>query len=284
MAIRLTCPRCNQPLSVPAKKAGSYGNCPRCSGRFWIPKDAQDTPSSDQLNVSGTLRVPPAGLPDAPQQGAWANSPGIPAPPPIVAPPGPPVAPPQMAAPPRPGPVAPEPPRRVAKLIAADPASSNFTLAADGQLPHLQLREAEAAAAAEVKSKTVHPLVLLGVLGMSIALSLALVLIDVDSSSSGDSQRKAAAREIIERQYFGDPEHAALAPYQVYLREAKQARYRGDEKAERQNYRKVLDLLRAEPRERSALAPGADGLAPGVTGSRDNDRHLEQQIAVLLGD
>jgi hypothetical protein len=183
-----------------------------------------------------------------------------------------------------PGPVAPEPPRRVARLIAADTPPSSFTLAADGQLPHLQLRESQSAAAAEVKSKAVHPLVLLGLLGMSVALSLALVLIDVDSPSSADSQRKAAARELIERQYFGDPEHGHLAPYQVYLREAKQAHYRGDEKAERQCYRKVLDLLRAEPRERSSLAPGVDGLAPGVTGSRDFDRTLEQQIAILLGD
>ena len=45
MACAAQCPRCQQPLSVPNKLAGSYANCPRCQGRFWISKDAPTDPS-----------------------------------------------------------------------------------------------------------------------------------------------------------------------------------------------------------------------------------------------
>jgi len=43
MAIKLDCPRCNKPLSIPSKKIGRYVNCPRCSGRFWVPENAADS-------------------------------------------------------------------------------------------------------------------------------------------------------------------------------------------------------------------------------------------------
>ena len=36
MPVKTQCPRCKQPLAVPSKLVGSYANCPRCQGRFWI--------------------------------------------------------------------------------------------------------------------------------------------------------------------------------------------------------------------------------------------------------
>ena len=62
MAVRTQCPRCKQPLSVPNKLAGSYANCPRCQGRFWISKDAPVDPSvSDSVNLSGSTLTLDAG-------------------------------------------------------------------------------------------------------------------------------------------------------------------------------------------------------------------------------
>jgi hypothetical protein len=190
------------------------------------------------------------------------------------------VPPPAVTAPP---PAAQPPGRKVARLVSAETAKSNFQLAADGQLPCLQLQEGEGKAKAEVKSRSVHPLVVLGALGLSLALSVGLVLMDAESSPNR-SKKQEEALKVIDAKYFGSAERG-LAPYQVYLREAQQARSRGDRKAERQYYRKVLDLLRVEPRDGGASpSQRSDGLEPGLTGSRENDRQLERQISILLGD
>ena len=169
--------------------------------------------------------------------------------------------------------------------MSAEAAQSNLKMAADGQLPQLQLQEGEKKDKSQVKSTTVHPLVLLTALMLSIVMSIIMALMDVGGSSSSSAEKKAAALEIIEKQYFGNPEHGELARYQVYLREAKQARCRGDRKAERQYYRKVLDLLCAELHEgASSGSKQAAGFEPGLTGSRGRDRELETQISILLSD
>jgi len=49
MAIKLDCPRCKKPLSIPRKKIGRYVNCPRCGGRFWVPEKVTDVPGSDAV-------------------------------------------------------------------------------------------------------------------------------------------------------------------------------------------------------------------------------------------
>ena len=133
--------------------------------------------------------------------------------------------------------------------------------------------------------RTVHPAVLLGFLMVSIVMSIILALADIGSSASSAARRKAEALDVIEKQYFGNPEHGQLARYQVYLREAKQAQCRGDRKAERQYYRKVLDLLCAESHSgASSGSKHAAGFEPGLTGSRARDRELETQISILLSD
>ena len=56
MSIRLICPRCQRHLSVAARKAGSYGQCPQCHARLWIP--AGDAEDSDVERVDVRI-VPP---------------------------------------------------------------------------------------------------------------------------------------------------------------------------------------------------------------------------------
>jgi hypothetical protein len=58
------------------------------------------------------------------------------------------------------------------------------------------------------------------------------------------------------------------------LRDAQRAHSRGDDATERQMYRKVLQLLRAEGRSRFTT----------LTGTLRGDEDLEAQIAILMAD
>jgi len=163
----------------------------------------------------------------------------------------------------------------VARFVAPQSAEAAIQPDAEGKLPDLHLHEGEEPEEKiEGDSPSVHPLLLAVVVCLSVVTSITLVLYDTGRSST-DSQRKAEARRVIEEQYFGslDPD-APLEPYQILLREAHLAHVRGDYVAERQYYRRVLDMLRAE------RPPGARGL----TGSRTRDRELEEQIIILLSD
>ncbi len=173
----------------------------------------------------------------------------------------------------------PTPARKVARFISAETAKSKLHLD-DGKLPELQLREGtkKDKKEAEVKSKTVNPLVLFGALIFSVVLSIILVMVDFSPPDKTSRNRKERARFHIRDKFFAD--HGIeitgepLKPYQVLLRRAEQAHLRGDYSTERMCYRKVLSLLRAERGE----------FAKGVTGSRDRDKELEERINVLLGE
>lgn len=100
MPIKLDCPRCKTPISVPSKKAGSYVACPRCQGKFWVPDenpnetfregsppDGSGTfppPPAVNLNLSGTYgSAPPTAPPGGPgSSGSFAAVPSPVAPPP----------------------------------------------------------------------------------------------------------------------------------------------------------------------------------------------------------
>jgi hypothetical protein len=294
MAVKTQCPRCKQPLSVPSKLAGSYANCPRCKGRFWISKDAPIDPSiSDSVSLTGstlTLTQAPA-VQSAPVAVPPAAGPASPAPPsrayfPSVTPLAPAATPrtasgnigPAAASPPTPPPQA----RKVARLVSADAAESNLKIAPDGQLPNLQLQDVDKKDKGQGKSRSIPPLVLLAAWGFSVVMTIAIVMF---SGNNGDSealtQNKAKAMKKIEEQYFGAPSRGELLPYQRLLREAQQARARGDFKAEKQCYRQVLDMLRTESRVGKS---SSRHLEKGVTGSRVNDQDLEKLIITVLGD
>ncbi len=195
MAIKLDCPRCKTPLHVPGKLAGGYVNCPRCKGRLWVSKDAP----SDATHTE-TIEVLAGG-----------NAELAEAPPPPV------------------------PHRRVARFITAESAVSTLQRGDDGQLPELHLEDDAAEKKPGPGAKTVPPMALLGLLGLSVAISLALVLYDGPSSPNSAAEKKAEMRQKIEDHYFGSGSLDAkrLEPYQLLLREGQQAYSRGDEKTQR---------------------------------------------------
>lgn len=160
--------------------------------------------------------------------------------------------------------------RKVARFIAADPAESMVQLAADGQLPNLQLVDAEKPVVETAKTSTMNPLIVLAAIAASFCASVMLLLTDFGSSEG--EQHLSQVRQQLEAYYQGDK--GKLAPYQVHLREAQQAYSRGDRKTERQHYRKVLDQLRAEGGSRFR----------GLTGTPTSDKKLENLLSTLLGD
>ncbi|OHB69945.1 MAG: hypothetical protein A2V70_14080 [Planctomycetes bacterium RBG_13_63_9] len=170
----------------------------------------------------------------------------------------------------------------MARFVSAEAAESTLKIAEDGQLPQLRLQEVKRKEGPQAKGMAVNPLVLFGVISLSVVLSISLTLIDTGSGGDSDSRTVRYAREVIESEFFGDiggdqPDVAAeggLQPYQILLREGQRAYSQGDLKTERERYRSVLGLLWAE------RGPHAKGL----TGSRERDQRLEDQIAIILGN
>jgi len=246
MPLKIDCPRCKWPLSVPGKKAGSYVICPQCKGRLWVPKGLEKEAAG---SASGA--APLAGPP-----GDRRAGPLLPATPPVP------------ASPPLPAPAR---PKKVARFISAEAAQSSLKPAEDGKLPELRLLETGEAAVKESGLRRSNPLVLFGVLCLSAVVSLVLVLLPGETSPSANTREKQRAREMIEKEYFAEMDQLPHYSYQFLLREAQRAHLRGEYKRERELYRRVLGLLRAERTPEK-----------GVTGSPGRDRELEQYLTVLL--
>jgi len=159
--------------------------------------------------------------------------------------------------------------------VAAEAARSTVTPTAEGVLPDFRLREGNQPQRTAGESKSVHPAVLFGAIGLSVLVSIALVFVDVNPQSAGKMESQAEVRQAVADKYFGLRRgKAPLETYQKLLRDAQVEHDRGDFKAERALYREVLNLLRAER-----------GLTDrGLTGSRPRDKELEEYISVLLDD
>jgi hypothetical protein len=323
MAVRTQCPRCKQPLSVPNKLAGSYASCPRCQGRFWVSKDAPLDPSAGDSAGSlpaGTLTLtevplamPPVAAPPGRAASAPAFSGSAPAGPPPVSTAGAatlpqipprqyfpsvtplaPVAPAAAVPIPLPPtdkaastpPAAPPQARKVARLVSADAAQSSLKLAADGQLPNLQLQEGDKKDRGQGQSRSIPPVVMILAWIVSVVLTVGIVMLNGQNGSSTDATqaKKDALAKIEDLQFFGDPARGELLPYQRLLRDARQAHARGDFKTERKYYKKVLDLLHTETWGGAPAAASGTRLQKGVTGSREHDRELEQLILTILAD
>jgi hypothetical protein len=283
MAIKIDCPRCNSPLSVPRKKIGQYVNCPRCRGRFWVPEGAADSPGSQPpvlpAAAAGSAPAPPSPQPPPPppgnvpatiSMGSEATLPpggarpetpipqttpspqGAQTPPSVggagspwrAVPPASSASPPPAAKPPRPG-------QRVARFVSAEASESTLKLTEDGQLPELRLRDGQQKQRKEPKSTTINPLVLFGLLSISVALSISLVVMDVGPRPSSHSEGKVSARRQIEDRFFPrrtaeEPGYEKPREYQKYLMEAQQANRRDEYETERKLYGRVLDMLRQE--------------------------------------
>jgi hypothetical protein len=274
MPIKIDCPRCKKALAVPGKKAGSYVNCPSCSGRFWVPADAPSEPApaaapsgTTASTGSVTLAVPP-GTPLPPGTPPFPR--GLK---PVLPPTRPAAAPGNLAPPPA------APARKVARFITAEAAQSTLKLADDGKLPELHLDEGQGTGQKQAKQTSLNPLVLFGLLAMSVVLSLVMAFVEPGSEGPSNAEDREAARYEIQTKFFADEEHLKLdnppplKPYQRLLRDALESHARGDYKTEQQRYRQVLRLLRAERSE-----------FEGITGSPTYDRLLEGDLTILLSN
>jgi hypothetical protein len=263
MAIKLDCPRCKRPLSVPNKKAGGYANCPRCGGRFWVhdgsgggPPDAEDGPPANEIVESSTTPEPPASgekpQPTVSIGGAATVAPG------------------QVVGRTSGG-------QKTARLVTAEAAQSAIQTTEDGKLPELHLRQRQNGRdkRKEEKTTTVNPLVLFGLLAISVVVTVALVMLDVEPNN-GENADARQARKYVEDYYFPEDGQTPL-DYQVLLMEAQQAHIRGDREAEREAYEKVLDLLRQE----RPVGVGDENSSWSLT---HDDQRLKELIAVLLSN
>ncbi len=160
--------------------------------------------------------------------------------------------------------------RKVARFITDGPGEPLVRLGDDGHLPELALKEGAARLAKDAESAGSNPLVMYGVLAFSVLASMGLLLLDLNLLDATQRDRAAARVEI--QRFYGE-EGQPLRPHQIHLRQASQAESRGDANRARIEYRKVLDMLRAE---------GNDRTLTGVTGSRDEDRELERLIGAML--
>ena len=308
MAIKLDCPRCKKPLSVPRKKIGRYVNCPRCGGRFWVPENAADNAPEVDPDVlpsdttAGSAPVAPAGQPPQPPEklpatvsmgGAGTVPPGGVVPErsggqntPAAEDSGmrPPVegrgpvwqVVPAAADAPSPTPAMPPPAsgQKTARFVSAEAAQSPLKLAEDGRLPELHLREGEQKQKKEAKTTTVNPLVLFGLLAISAVLCAYLGLAEFGAPRS---EKKDQARREIEERFF-PPVGEEPLEYQEYLMQAQRANTRGDHEAERKMYEKVLDLLR---QERPVYVEDHDKRW-SLTTSPEYDEDLKDLISILL--
>jgi hypothetical protein len=158
----------------------------------------------------------------------------------------------------------------VARFITDRGGDTLVTLGEDGHLPELALVEGPERSRTEKKPRQTSPAVLYTMLAVSFVASLGLLLIETDPPGASSTDVARARLEI--RDFYGTGEE--LRPYQRLLREARLARSRNDRTAERQAYRRVLDLLNSEDNNRLT----------GLTGSLERDERLRRLIAVLLSE
>lgn len=171
--------------------------------------------------------------------------------------------------------------RRMNRAVfkSADTAKSQVHLGSDGRLPELQLQEGLLAERPTEEKKQTNPMLLLAALGISVGMSVLMLLYE-GPASSGEHRSKRQAREIISERYLhGNP----LEPYQILLREAQQANAQGKYDLERRRYRRVLDMLHSEGKNKSE---GLTGLAEPALNNpgAPNDRELERQLSILLAE
>lgn len=173
--------------------------------------------------------------------------------------------------------------RTVARFVTDGPGDPLVKLGEDGHLPELTLAEGPAReAGGEATARQTSPLLLTLVVLVSLGLTVALLLMDAGTFGTNTAQKASARREIVE--YYGG-EREPL-PWQVHLRQARQAHSRGDMAAERQEYRQVLDLLRSEGKDKLRRYTGLTGQLDydRHSANRKSDRRLEELIGILLSE
>lgn len=173
--------------------------------------------------------------------------------------------------------------RTVARFITDGPGDPLVKLGEDGHLPELQLNEGHVREGREPQQQKSSPLLVLVAVGVSVVMTVLMLLLETEAAGDNTARKNKARVEIAE--YYGK-ENEEIKPYQIYLRQARQSRGRGDFDGERAEYRKVLNLLRSEAREKLNKYTGITGRLEYVDGdeNRRSDRRLEELIAILLSD
>ncbi len=246
------CPNCGRPVAASLAHVGQRVACPSCRGEFLLSPTALLAPPAGGIRASSSVEAPPVQRSAAPP----------------IAPPGRPAA--------ETAPYSVEPPLppsnvQTARFLASKPQPPAIAPQADGKLPTLQLADAPDAAAKPGSEASPVPLwaALLAV-AASTAVSMILLLGDFTGTQSAASIQ-AQAREDLARFYATGV--ALPNPYQVELRNGQLAHSRGDRRAERQHYRKVLAQLRAE-----------GGKFQFLTGTHSGDEKLDQILSILLAE
>jgi hypothetical protein len=170
------------------------------------------------------------------------------------------------------------PPRKppVAKFITDQPGEPLVRLGEDGQLPVLALADAADKPKSERPAEK-NPLLLYAVLACSFVLSLGMLLLEPESSTVSSSAR-SEAREKLKAFYGRDG--AKLEPYQIALRRGLLEYSRGNLAGERQEYRRVLQMLNAADIADPANLNGLTGRHTGR--GRASDEELRELLETLL--
>ncbi|MFP6668084.1 MAG: hypothetical protein VB876_12270 [Pirellulales bacterium] len=237
---------------------------PAASGKPPPPPSGQvvqpsaSAPPKEQIAKTGESRSPVQATPPRPSQQAAQAPPGQPS---------------QSAPEP-----AMRPSRRVATFITADVAQSPLAPAEDGQLPALQLEEADKKTKKPPSTSTMQWRMVLLICG---SLSLAAFqLLDFGTGIRKTKTPADDAREELYVRYIGE-EGDELKTYQLYLREALVSHDAGDFKRERLYYRKVLHLLRDEHNDRDKNGVTGIRKAPD-RGGLPSDERLEDLLSIIL--
>jgi len=164
-----------------------------------------------------------------------------------------------------------------ARFVAADTTKSQIHLGSDGTLPELHLdRIEQQQKGQQQQEKSANPLVLAVALAVSFSLTLLMLLVD-PSGSGVDTGSKDYARQQVQAHYLST--RPPLKDYEQMLRKALQAHAQGKLALEKDYYRRVLDMLNAEDKnEYKGLTGVPDATHP------PNDRHLQQQLTILVAD
>jgi hypothetical protein len=280
MRIAVNCPHCKRQMAASVAFAGQLIACPNCRGEFPFHPPASTPPPTGsandllppgpsrlELNAAAERSAPPTSYATA------IAVPSEPSPLPHSASRNPQAAilqpAPSHLAPPAPSASPPPAPANVARFKTASTAATTIAPSADGKLPGLLLADAEGAVPGQAAEKAI-PLwfACLAVVGSTL-LSVVLLLGDAPTTQTARSKHADARSQIA--QFYGN-DSLPLRPYQVLLREAQLAHSRGDRNVERQRYRQVLALLRAEKRSKYET----------ITGTPNDDDQLIQCLSTLL--
>lgn len=158
-----------------------------------------------------------------------------------------------------------------AKFITDGPGDPLVKLGEDGHLPELQLEDGKKRPGVQQEAKKTNPVWLVLILSIAFGLSALMLFIDFENLGNSAHEKAAARKELISYYSEGD---GPIATYQVHLRQAQRARSRRDYAGEKTEYRKVLQMLRAEGKNPYT----------GVTGSEARDKKLEELMGILLKD